>query len=443
MTRRADDPDREEAAPGGQGLATVHDSGFERAHVADLAAALGVPFAPLTEETRRRLAAVLDPGLEPGNPLDVWGTGRDAEALFTEALLALADDPGTGVVALAVDLVPEYDGDDSYRAALLAAASKTSKPVAVLASIPAAIDYGAASLLRAAGIPVLASTRTGPLALRHLLDRAALPAPELTRQQHGCANGAAIATPMAHPYRRLPVRADAAASDQAARRDRWSAALAAGPLPATGLFDLLRDYGIPAVAACSAATLDEALAAAAEIGYPVALKTDEPGIAHKSDVGGVRLGIADAAGLAAAYADLSARLGPAVTVTEMARPGPELILGMARDPALGPLIVIGAGGILAEYLSDRAVALPPLTGPAAAALIIRQRFARLLTGFRGQPATDLAALAAAVAAFSTLVTDLADQLAAFDVNPLICTPDGPVAVDALAVHVTGHGRGNG
>jgi acyl-CoA synthetase (NDP forming) len=292
----------------------------------------------------------------------------------------------------------------------------------VLASIPAAIDTGAASRLRACGVPVLESTRTGLLALRHLLDRAALPPPGLARQPHGRADGAAIATPVAHPCRPL-----------AARRERWSAALAAGPLPGAGLFDLLRDYGIPAVPARAAATLDEALAAAAEIGYPVALKTDTRDIAHKSDVGGVRLGIADPAGLTAAYADLSARLGPGVTVTEMAGAGPELILGMARDPALGPLVVIGAGGILAEFLADRAVALPPLTEQSAAALIARLRSARLLSGFRGQPATDLAALAAAVAAFSTLVTDLADQLAAFDINPLICTPDGPVAVDALAV----------
>ena len=115
---------------------------------------------------------------------------------------------------------------------------------------------------------------------------------------------------------------------------------------------MLRDYGIPAVAARSAATVDEALAAAAELGYPVALKTDAPGIPHKSDAGGVRLGITSPAELTAAYHDLSARLGPRVTVTEMAAPGPELILGMARDPALGPLIVVGAGGILAEYWSS-------------------------------------------------------------------------------------------
>ena len=120
------------------GLATVHDSGFERAHAADVAAAAGVEFAPLTAATGQRLADVLEPGLEPGNPLDVWGTGRDTQALFTRALTALAGDPGVGAVALAVDLVPEFDGDDSYPAAVLAAAGATAKPVAVLASVPAA-----------------------------------------------------------------------------------------------------------------------------------------------------------------------------------------------------------------------------------------------------------------------------------------------------------------
>ncbi|HEY0937575.1 MAG TPA: acetate--CoA ligase family protein, partial [Trebonia sp.] len=390
-------PQCRDNAAGGPGLATVHDSGFERAHVADLAAELGVPFAPLTAETKQRLAAVLDPGLEPGNPLDVWGTGRDPEALFTETLLALADDPGTGAVALAVDLVPEYDGDDSYRAALLAVAAKTPKPVTVLASIPAAVDQAAAARLRAAGIPVLESTRTGLLALRHLLARDC-PGP----------GPGSLSPPAAAPAApRRPPEGDAA------RRTRWTARLRAGPLAGAELFALLGDYGIPAVAARPAATLDEVLAAAAGIGYPVALKTDRPDIPHKSDVGGVRLGLAAPAELASAYQDLARRLGPRVTVTAMAPPGPELILGLTRDPALGPLIVIGAGGVLAEYLADSAVALPPLTAPAAAALIARQRFARLLAGFRGHPPADLAGVAAAVAAFSALVTDLGDYLAAF------------------------------
>src|SRR5262249_9402386 len=125
--------------PGGTGIATVHDSGLERAHTADLAAELSVPFAPLAPATQARLAASLDPGLDPANPLDVWGTGRDTEPLFAECLSALADDPAVAAVALAVDLVPEFDGDESYPAAVLAAAAGTAKPVAVLAGLPSAV----------------------------------------------------------------------------------------------------------------------------------------------------------------------------------------------------------------------------------------------------------------------------------------------------------------
>ena len=150
-------------------------------------------------------------------------------------------------------------------------------------------------------------------------------------------------------------------------------------------------------------------------------------------VDGVRLGIADPAGLAAAYAACFARLGPRVTVTDMAAPGWELILGMARDPALGPLIVVGAGGVLTEHLAERAVALPPLTSQAASTLLNGLRFSGILQGVRGQPPCDRDAITSAITAFSTLVSDLGDQLAAFDINPLICSPTGVVAVDALAI----------
>jgi hypothetical protein len=147
----------------------------------------------------------------------------------------------------------------------------------------------------------------------------------------------------------------------------------------------------------------------------------------------VHLNITDPAGLAAAYDDLAARLGPRVTVCEMAAPGTELILGMARDPALGPLIVVGAGGVLAEYLAERVVALPPLSAADAARMIAGLRVAELLAGVRGQPPCDAVALAGAIAAFSRLAADLGDHLDAFDVNPLICSPSGVLAVDALAL----------
>jgi succinyl-CoA synthetase beta subunit len=196
---------------------------------------------------------------------------------------------------------------------------------------------------------------------------------------------------------------------------------------------MLRDYGIPTVETRAATTLEEALAAASDIGYPVALKTDTPGINHKSDVHGVHLAIASYSALTAAYADLAKRLGPRVTVSAMAAPGTEIILGMARDPALGPLLVLGPGGLLAEFYPERTVALPPLTEAAARRLIEDSSLARHLAGVRGQPPADVPALAAALASLSDLVADLGENLDALDINPLICGPAGVLAVDALAV----------
>jgi len=392
-------------APGTGGIATVHDSGLERAHVADLAAGLGVPFASLGPATRDRLAALLHPGLAPDNPLDVWGTGRDTEPLFAECLSALAADPAVAAVALAVDLVPEFDGDESYPRAVLTAAARTSKPVAVLAGLPAAVDPAAAARLRAAGVPVLEGARSGLLALRHLLDHTEPKTPPPAPDPPGAT----------------------------ARRWRETLARHPGGLGGAVLFDLLLDYDIPAVRVRPAATRAAALAAAAAIGYPVVLKTDEPGIAHKSDVGGVRLGLGDPGAAGAAYDDLAARLGPRVVVCETAPPGTELALGVVRDAALGPLMVISAGGVLIEILSERAVLLAPVTRSAAVTALRRLRLAAVLAGTRGQPAADLGAIADAITGLSRLACDLGDALDALDINPLICGPSGPLAADALLI----------
>jgi acetate---CoA ligase (ADP-forming) len=390
-----------------KGIATVHDSGLERAHVADLAAELGVPFAPLGQATTKRLAQAIDPGLRPANPLDVWATGRDTEPLFAECLAALAADPRVAAVAMAVDLVREFDGDEAYPRAVLAAAARTAKPVAVLAGLPAAVDPVAAARLRAAGVPVLEGTRSGLLALRHLLDHAARP--ELHRP-----GPPSPATP-------------------GPRRQRWAPVLSAGPPGSAVLFDLLRDYGIPAVRARAAGTRAGALAAAVEIGYPVVLKTDEPGIAHKSDVGGVRLGLAGPEAAGAAYDDLAARLGPRVLVCQTAGPGTELALGLVCDAALGPLLVISAGGVLIEIFSERSVVLPPVTRSSARVVLARLRLAAILAGARGQRPADLDAIAGAITGLSELACDLGDLLDALDINPLICGPSGAVAADVLAV----------
>ena len=198
------------------------------------------------------------------------------------------------------------------------------------------------------------------------------------------------------------------------------------------LFDLLRDYGIPAVRARPAATRGAALAAAAAIGYPVVLKTDEPSIAHKSDVGGVRLGLGDPGAAGAAYDDLAARLGPRVLVCETAPPGTELALGIVRDPALGPLLVISAGGVLIEILSERAVVLAPVTRSPRWRPWAGSGFP-VLAGTRGLPPADMEAITDAITGLSRLACDLGDTLEALDINPLICGPTGTIAADALFV----------
>ena len=386
------------------GIATVHDSGLERAHVADVAEELGVPFAAISAATTARLAGLLDPGLEPGNPLDVWGTGARAGEQLSGSLAALAGDPAVRAVALAVDLVHEFDGDQSYPEAVAQTARRTSKPVVVLSNVPAAVDPATAAALRDSGIPVLEGTRTGLLALKHLLD-------------HGADHG--------EP-------APASAPDRA-RQDRWTRLITAGEAHGPRLEDLLRDYGIASARTRAAHSSAGALAAAAQIGYPVVLKTAEPGIAHKSDAGGVVLGLRNPDALRDAYEDLAERLGRRVLVCETIPAGPELSLGLARDHELGPLLVVGAGGVLVELLADRAVALPPVSPVQACRMLGTLRAFRLLTGLRGQPAADLDAVTAAITGLSQLAAELGDVLEALDINPLICGPDRAAAVDALAI----------
>ncbi len=163
------------------------------------------------------------------------------------------------------------------------------------------------------------------------------------------------------------------------------------------------------------------------------LKTDHPQIAHKSDVGGVLLGINDAAALTEAYRDLASRLGRRVLVCQAVPAGTELALGIVTDPELGPLVVVGAGGVLVELLADRVVALPPVSATAAADLVAGLRVSKLLAGVRGAPPSDLSAVTQAIVGLSDLALELGDHLEALDINPLICGPEGAVAVDALVV----------
>jgi acyl-CoA synthetase (NDP forming) len=388
-------------------LAAVHDSGGERALFVDAAAASGVPLAAISEETTRRMRELLDPGLPPVNPLDFWGTGRDAHEVVTGCIRALLDDPAVGAFAFAVDLTSEDTPEQGYLAMAQETVGDTGKPYAMVSNFAGGIDPNDAALLDRRGIPVLEGTTTGLAAFRHLFDR--------------------------RDHRGLPPLQGRSPVDDETRR-QWRDRLASGaPFDEHEGLRLLADYGVPSVEAVSAATFEEAIAGAEEIGFPVALKTAMPGIIHKSDVGGVRLGIDDRPSLEAAYRALEDSLGPRVVVAAMAPVGIEVHLGVVRDEQFGPLVLVAAGGLLVEVLGDRRLAMPPLDESRARRAIDRLRIRPLLDGVRGRPAADIEALARAIVGVSWLARDLGDRIEALDANPVICGPDGCVAVDALVI----------
>jgi acyl-CoA synthetase (NDP forming) len=385
----------------GRGIATAHDSGAERVLVADVAEQLGGRFASLSEPTVSRLSSLLDPGLIPMNPLDVWGRGSDTVELFTECVTALADDPDTGVVALAVDMVEEYDGDESFAVVVENLLARTDKPVAVVSNITSALSPEFADRLRSQGIPVLEGTASGLRALSHL---------------------------MAEPPRPRP-----GAVVDGDRQARWSGRLSTGEALGTAEWTaLLDDYGIPVTPSEQATTSSAAVGAAERLGFPVVLKSDAPQVHHKTEADGVRLGLGDAGAVESAYADLAARLGPEVVVQHQAS-GVEVALGVVDDPLLGPLVMVAAGGVLVELVADRAVALPPLDAETASEMIRRLTVSALLDGYRGAPPADVASLVDVVVALGQLVVELGSHLAGLDLNPVIVGPDSALVVDALVL----------
>jgi acyl-CoA synthetase (NDP forming) len=391
------------------GLATLHDSGGERTHLIDVAESCGVRLAVIGETTRARLAEVLAVGLPAVNPLDAWDTSANAHDVFTTCLRALHDDPDTAAVALAVDLVAD-ENEDEYPAIALQTSAVTTKPFAVLSNLRSAIDQDKARALRDAGIPVLEGTQTGVRAMGHLLARRDFKTRRLTE-------------PPAVPV-------------DPTRTQRWLARLSEGPLGEDEALGMLADYGIPTVPSREVSDLESALDAAAEIGWPVVLKTAAPGISHKTDLDGVRLDIGDPDAMRGAYRDIDSRLGPRVTVAAMIpRTGGEveLHLGVVVDEQFGPLVIVAAGGVLVEAFDDRSVGLPPIGVDRARDMLDRLRVRRVLEGVRGRAPVDRHAVALAISALSQLALELGHVLDAVDVNPLIAGPQGCAAADALVI----------
>jgi acetate---CoA ligase (ADP-forming) len=389
----------------GNGIASVHDSGGERAMFVDLAGEIGVPFASVSAETIARIEETLDPGMESANPLDAWGTGIDGDRIFREAFAAFRDDPAVGVSVFCIDLTKQGEPYGEGYLQISREQWDGNHPFCVLSNLASAVEQGEARILRDEGIPVLEGTDTGLRALRHLLD-----------------DGERRGRPPSVELEAVP--------DEV--RSGWRRVIESGERFTEALgMQLLDDYGIPTVRSTSVDALDATLRAADEIGYPVALKTASPEIAHKTEAGGVRLGLSDAAQLTTAYEAIAGKLGPAVTVSAMAPAGVEIALGVVNDATFGPLVLVAAGGILVEFLHDRALAMPPLDVAGALRLIDRLKLRPMLDGVRGATSADVDALAAAVSRLSRLAVDLGDLLAALDINPVIAGPTGCVAVDVL------------
>ena len=395
-------PRRARAPRPGSGIATVHDSGAERALVVDIASEVGINFAGIDETTKKRLSDRLDPGLVAENPIDVWGTGADTEDLFFEVLSAMADDDNVDAVGLSLDFVTEFDGDESYPHAIIRAAEATTKPLVVISNITSAIDEATSLRVREAGIPVLEGTRSGLTAVQHLLQ---------------------------FPLRRKGPEDAAVLNSE--RQGRWTTLLRERPLSSAESFSLLAEYGVPIVRQVSTDSQDSVVNVAQTLGYPLVLKTDEEGIDHKSDVGGVVLGIPNQAKLIESYQDLARRLGPRVVLAQQERPGVELSLGIINDPHLGPLLVLGAGGELVEVMADRLVRLPTLKAEQIVDDLEVLHVARLFEGVRGSDAINRAALTEAVRSLATLAVELEGVLSGLDINPLNCTAEGVKALDVL------------
>lgn len=200
---------------------------------------------------------------------------------------------------------------------------------------------------------------------------------------------------------------------------------------------VLAEAGIPVVPARLATTAQEAAAAARELGFPVVLKVVSPDIVHKTDVGGVRLGLASAEEVAQAFQDIvdsarrhvpQARI-EGVSVQPQARPGVEVILGMSKDPQFGPVLMFGLGGILVEVLKDMSFRIVPITPRDAREMVREIKAFPVLEGYRGQPPADLEALERMLLRLSDFA-QAHPEVEELDLNPVFAYPDGAVAVDA-------------
>ncbi len=391
----------------GRGLAVLTCSGGDSALAADECARLGLRLPPFAAETAERLGTLLPDAATVANPLDytalIWG---DVERL-RDIVAAVGDDPGVDRILVFYDQAADSGRGGSWAAVregirLGAAASAT--PVMVSSTLPELLDESAALAFIEAGIPAVASLRTG------------------------IACAAALDAPAADPDRLRAIagatRTMREAGTPSSNGRRW--------LPEHEAKELLRRAGLPVVDGRLVDSEDGAAVALSELGGPVAVKLSAPSLQHKADVGALVLDLATEDAVRAAYRRL-AGLGiehASVLVERMAPPGAELLVAAHAD-AVVPCLVVAAGGIWTEALDDAAIVPLPASTEQVERAIRGLRSAGVVTGRRGGVEVDVVAAARIAAAAGALLLEHGLEL--LELNPVLVHERGAVAVDAVAV----------
>ncbi len=413
--------------PQGPRLTIITNAGGPGVLATDALIATGGELAQLQPETITALNEFLPPHWSHGNPVDILGDA-DPER-YTQALEVAVKDPNSD--GLLVILTPQAMTDPTETAEKLKRCAQTAdKPVLASWMGGAEVTNGENILNRAS------------IATYRYPDAAARLFNFMWKYSYNLRG--IYETPALLPESEFGTtdRSEATALIHQARSDRRTL------LTELESKQILAAYGIPVVSSPTATTVEGAIACAESLGYPVVVKLVSKTITHKTDVGGVRLNLADAAGVRSAYEAIytavSEKAGPehfqGVTVQPMINRdrGYELIIGSSVDPQFGPVILFGTGGQLVEVFQDRAIALPPLNTTLARRLMEQTRIYKALQGVRGRQATDLAALEMLLVRFSQLVLEQ-PWIKEIDINPLlVCEADAPhplVALDArIALH---------
>lgn len=388
--------------PLARGVAVVSGSGGAGVIAADMAARHGVPMPQPTAKTTAALRSVVPEFGAARNPCDPTGQVLSVPESYGKCCRALLEDPQYGVLLCAMSVAAHETG--SARASSIAELARTQpKPVSVV---------WVSEWLQGPGSNAYeADDKVG-----------------LFRSMDRC-YAAIAAWQEWHEVRARSGQAELRLSKKISSSifsDRKKT------LTEREAKAVLAEYGIVGVPERRTKNADEAVKAAEKFGYPVVLKADSADIEHKTEAGAVKLDLRDAGALRAACAAMTAAKD-GFLVQPMLKGGVELVVGVKRDPQVGPVLLVGLGGVLVEVMRDTVLSLAPVGRSEARRMLERLRGFRLLQGYRGAPAVNLDAVCEAIARISEFAADFADEVEEIDVNPLLACSDGAIALDALIV----------